>query len=363
MAFLDTTGSTIRIDAVLTDEGRKRITQGTFKVTKFSLGDDEIDYSMYIKGEVVDAAEQPAIISTPIFEAFENRTANIYSGLVSYGNKDLLWLPILKINDRAPTAAKQYTMPAGRAKPTVGNSYLSGTFFYMAANEETAEKIVDYFNSTVGEGNNYVLRDSETSDTKIIIESGIDTGIPEDAGAKWQGSRSNQTVHLIENALVDNYYYVTTDPRFIRSLYSLNKESYFRTRPAGEPDVKLGPLLRTKYTTLAPPVKDKQNFISKGILNQVYYRGSATLYPCEDVSMFSGPRGSVTAFNFEIDPELTTTSLGERSYKYSTYGQINQYITNTTDKYDIIDIPVTVEGVNSARSINLHVRLVRYSGT
>ena len=356
MAFLNSTGSSIRIDAVLTDEGRKRITQGTFKVVKYALGDDEIDYSMFRIG----LPTQSAILATPLFEAFESRTANIYSGLVSYGNKDLLWLPILKINDRAPTAAKQYTMPANRVKPG-NNSYVSGTFFYMAANEETAEKLVNYFDSTVGEGNHYVLRDSELSDTKIVIESGIDTGIP-DEGAKWQGSRSNQVIHLIENGLVDNYFYISTDPRFIRSLYSLNKESYFRTRPAGEPDVKLGPLIRTKYTTLAPPVQDRQNFISKGILNQVYYRGSETLHPCEHVSMFSGPRGAVTAFNFELDPELTNSSQGQRSYKYTTYGQVDQYITNTTDKYDIIDIPVTIEGVSSARSLNIHVRLVRYAG-
>ena len=362
MAFLDTTGSTIRIDALLTDEGRKKIAKGAFKVTKFSLGDDEIDYSMYNLAEVGTEKADAAIFKTPLFEAFEGRTANIYSGLVSYGNKDLLWLPILKINDRAPTSAKQYTMPAGRVRPTSHESYVSGTFFYMAANEETAEKLINYFNSTVGEGSKYVLKDSEMVGTKILIESGIDTGLP-GAGPKWQGSRSNQVIHLIENGLVDNYYYVTTDPRFVRSLFSVNKESYFATRPAGEPDVKLGPLVRTKYTTLAPPISDRQNFIAKGILNQVYYQGTRTEHPCENISVFSGPRGSVVAFNFELEPELTTTSLGQRNYKYTTYGQIEQYITNTTDKYDIIDMPVTVEGVNSARSINIHVRLVRYAGT
>ena len=116
MAFLDTTGSTIRIDAVVTDEGRKRITQGSFKVVKFSLGDDEIDYSMY-NHSATTGLEDAAILKTPVYEAFESRTSNIHSGLVSYGNKDLLWLPILRMNDRIDTAAKQYTMPAGRPRP------------------------------------------------------------------------------------------------------------------------------------------------------------------------------------------------------------------------------------------------------
>ena len=45
MAFLDNSG-TIILDAILTDTGRKRMTQGKFKISKFSLGDDELDYRL-----------------------------------------------------------------------------------------------------------------------------------------------------------------------------------------------------------------------------------------------------------------------------------------------------------------------------
>ena len=46
MAFLDNSGD-ILLDAVLTDEGRRRLAMGdgSFRITKFALGDDEIDYS------------------------------------------------------------------------------------------------------------------------------------------------------------------------------------------------------------------------------------------------------------------------------------------------------------------------------
>ena len=114
---------------------------------------------------------------------------------------------------------------------------------------------------------------------------------------------------------------------------------------------------------MATAVENNQNFISRAVFNEVYDAGATIKHPCTEISAFIGPRGSVTAFNFEVAPELTTTSHGERSYKYSTYGQIEQYITNATDKYDIIDIPVTVEGTNSAKTINLQVRLARYAGT
>ena len=48
MGFLDNSGDII-LDAVLTDTGRKRLAQGdgSFKITKFALGDDEIDYGLY----------------------------------------------------------------------------------------------------------------------------------------------------------------------------------------------------------------------------------------------------------------------------------------------------------------------------
>jgi len=48
MAFLDNSGDII-LDAVLTDTGRKRMARGdgTFRVMKFALGDDEINYGTY----------------------------------------------------------------------------------------------------------------------------------------------------------------------------------------------------------------------------------------------------------------------------------------------------------------------------
>ena len=57
MAFLDNSGDII-LDAVLTDLGRKRLAQGngSFRITKFALGDDEIDYALYDKDNVSGSA-------------------------------------------------------------------------------------------------------------------------------------------------------------------------------------------------------------------------------------------------------------------------------------------------------------------
>ena len=48
MGFLDNSGDII-LDAVLTDTGRMRLAKGdgSFKIAKFALGDDEINYELY----------------------------------------------------------------------------------------------------------------------------------------------------------------------------------------------------------------------------------------------------------------------------------------------------------------------------
>ena len=51
MGFLQGDTNNIILDAVLTDTGRKFLSQNnqSFKVSKFALGDDEINYGSYNK--------------------------------------------------------------------------------------------------------------------------------------------------------------------------------------------------------------------------------------------------------------------------------------------------------------------------
>ena len=46
MAYLD--NSEITVDAILTKKGRQKLASGqSLNITKFALGDDEIDYTLY----------------------------------------------------------------------------------------------------------------------------------------------------------------------------------------------------------------------------------------------------------------------------------------------------------------------------
>ena len=55
MVFLDNSGDII-LDAVLTELGRKRMSNGNFRISKFGLGDDEINYEKYNKNHASGSA-------------------------------------------------------------------------------------------------------------------------------------------------------------------------------------------------------------------------------------------------------------------------------------------------------------------
>ena len=101
MAFQDNSGDII-FDVVLTDEGRRRLARGdgSFNITKFALGDDEINYTLY-DTDGTSANQDLEILQTPIFEAFTNNTSVMSSMLVSIPRNNLFYLPIIKPNEVA----------------------------------------------------------------------------------------------------------------------------------------------------------------------------------------------------------------------------------------------------------------------
>ena len=99
MSFLYNSGDII-LDAVLTDAGRERLAKGdgSFKITKFALGDDEINYATYNRN---DPRGTPfydlEILQTPVLEAFTNNTSTMKSKLITITRNDVLYLPVLKL--------------------------------------------------------------------------------------------------------------------------------------------------------------------------------------------------------------------------------------------------------------------------
>ena len=99
MAFLDNSGDII-LDAVLTETGRVRLSQGQFQIRKFAFGDDEIDYALYDKNHKSGSAYSDLqILQTPIFEAATMSNANINYGLLSLTRNDILYMPTIVPNE------------------------------------------------------------------------------------------------------------------------------------------------------------------------------------------------------------------------------------------------------------------------
>jgi len=75
MAILN--NSTVTVDAILTTKGRELLARndGSFQITQFSLGDDEIDYTLYNPLHPSGSAFYgEAIEAMPVIEAFPNES-------------------------------------------------------------------------------------------------------------------------------------------------------------------------------------------------------------------------------------------------------------------------------------------------
>jgi len=108
MAFQDNSGDII-FDVVLTDEGRRRLARGdgSFNISKFALGDDEINYGLY-DVTASSANQDLEILQTPVFEAFTNNTSVMSSMLMSIPRNNLFYLPIIKPNEVADGTKTQF---------------------------------------------------------------------------------------------------------------------------------------------------------------------------------------------------------------------------------------------------------------
>ena len=118
MGFLNNVTNNIILDAVLTDEGRKRLAQNdrSFTITQFCLGDDEVDYTIIKKyGRAV--GKEKIEKNTPILEALTQGNAALRSPLVSAGSPTLTRMPTIKF----VRATTPYSIPpalSGHQGPT-----------------------------------------------------------------------------------------------------------------------------------------------------------------------------------------------------------------------------------------------------
>ena len=175
MAFLDNSGDII-IDAVLTDTGRYRLAKGdgSFKISKFALGDDEIDYALF--DVTAESGEQDLeIMQTPILEAFTNNASSLKSKLITIPRNNILYMTVLEANNE------------------IEDSLNDATDMYIVAVDEDTEKAVQ--GADVG-----LYGENFTSGKQLRVDQGIDND-------------AISPKYTLEKDLVETQYNVQIDNR------------------------------------------------------------------------------------------------------------------------------------------------------
>ena len=315
MAFLDNSGDII-LDAVLTDTGRMRLAQGdgSFKITKFALGDDEINYGLYDKSHLSGSAYYDLqVLQSPVFEAFTNNTSNLNSKLMSISRTNILYMPMLKLNRTDGMSAggaginqnknsKFFSRRDGTSAPSWAD-----TKYVIAVDHDTYSLLAES-GVTGQKGTSLASLDSDASHIRGVIQgytppnNALNTGLLSAVARVDQG---------LDTTAIDPT--VGLDPDLLENQFIV------------EMDYRLG-RLASPNALISPAVNfiDDDNiasyYIAQGDGNQFVHSNPATCVvegagdtACSNdlhgPQVFRGPRGSSLQFRVHASTELT----------YSTY--------------------------------------------
>jgi len=305
MGFLDNSGDII-LDAVLTDTGRKRLAKGdgSFRITKFALADDEIDYNKYDKNHASGSAYYDLdILKTPVFEAFTNNIASMKSKLMTIPRTNLLYLPVMKLNRIFSNDYAFYD------DGTVTNT------FVVAVDETTEDKT--WTGGTVGNTTGVLKgEDPQSSGAAIRVDQGLDTS---DIPPKFQ----------LDADLLETQYIIEMDNR-------------------------LGTLVDSTGNPALVSYIDDDNIASyylSSTTNSAFVTSNVITDNDEATQTIAGPRGTILIFKIRSSIELnTSTTLFERLGSTTTMkGLAVRYIDTT----------IRVTGATTGYRLDIPVRFIK----
>jgi len=265
MAFLDNSGDII-LDAVLTDAGRRRLARGdgTFRIAKFALGDDEINYRLFNPNHASGSAYYDLeILQSPVLEAFTNQTSQMHHRLVTLSRNDILYMPIIEMYETGLTTRDSTT-----------NAFL------VAVNQNTEE------NTDIDKRVGVIYGENTDSDssTTIRLDQGLD-------------ANGTLAIAQLTGDLLETQYQIQIDNRF-------------------------GTITNTSGSPLSVSYVDEDNIASYFV-----GRGSSILSLITDLSSggssINGRRGTRLEFRIKSSLELNSsdtlfTRLGGTSTVAST---------------------------------------------
>tara|TARA_R110000851_G_scaffold291616_2_gene446035 strand:+ start:4875 stop:5771 length:897 start_codon:yes stop_codon:yes gene_type:complete len=296
MAFLDNSGDII-LDAVLTDTGRMRMAKGdgSFRIVSFAFGDDEIDYSTYT-AVTSSGYEDLTILQTPVMEAFTNNASSMKSKLVTIATPDLLYLPVVKLNE-------VFSNDSARHGDNV---------FCVAVDKNTARDDSN-LNNVVGIFNGENLSDAK----KFRLDQGIDN-------AAMPASRT------LAGGLLETQYIIEIDNRF-GTIYASNGSTAAAVSYIDDDQ------MASYYLTLS----SNPNFV------QMNSDTSVTTAQ----QTIAGARGSILQFKIKSSIDLESST-----HLFTKLGSIK---TIETVSCHVIDTFVRVTGQRTGYRVDIPVRFIK----
>lgn len=292
MGYLDNAGS-ILLDAVLTDLGRSRLAKGdgSFKVVKFAVADDEIDYGLYNYNHASGSDYYDLeIMQLPVLEAFTDNGAGMKHKLISIPRTNLLYLPVVKVNTLLPNT-----------------TLASDGVYYVVVDKETEDSYTSH-DTGVLFGENPAQNSNH-----IRIDQGLDTTeIP--------------STFVIDGDLIETQYIVEIDNRF-GNLVSIDSPNFVAAKPSYVDDDNIA----SYFFSLGSDtnfVKDNSNPSSRH---------------SETTEAIAGPRGTVLSFKIKASVELNSST-----YLFETLG------TEDVDAY-YLESFIRVTGATTGASVDIPV--------
>ena len=312
MGFLDNSGDII-LDAVLTDTGRMRLAKGdgSFKITKFAFGDDEINYNLYDKNHASGSAYYDIeILQSPVLEAFTNNASSMKSKLISIPRTNLLYLPVMKLQ----TTDSNYKKDQASSLDTFLVSVDTDSNTFDAGSGDQLEQKEGVLNGVSGGGA-----------SKIQVQQGLDTS---DISSTF-----------------------TIDP-------DLNETQFIL-----EIDNRLG-MISHGGTTAAVSFIDDDNLASYFLSSNPYVTnnegagtdiasGNKTSATADsNYSMaIAGPRGNVLEFQIKASLDLNSST--------ALFTKLGGTYTIDGQSYYFIDTTVRVTGATTGYRLDVPVRFVK----
>lgn len=306
MAFLDNSGDII-LDAVLTDTGRMRLARGdgTFKITKFALGDDEINYSRFqINHPSGSAYSDLEILQTPILETFTNNVASMTSKLITIPRDNVLFLPVLVLNEVFSNNTKRNSQSSNFV---IAVDSTTEQEFAVNASNVSIDGIL--FGENPRDGGNYIRLDQGLNTTQISPARALDRMLAE-------------TSYMIE---LDNRFgtIVSVDDAFPAQLNYIDDD---------------------QIATYSVSLSTNPNFVKQNTNRQ----SSAN-------EVISGPRGTILTFKV-----LTSLELNTNTYLFNTLGSTETLTgRNGTISVNAINTSIRVTGGTTGYRIDIPVKFIK----